>query len=67
MCSQKEAAGQPRRTRRRQGVWRRQAAEERRRQGLLRGPADSVVEMGAFQHAVEGDMLIKSTNEKVPY
>ena len=25
------------------------------------------VQMGAFQHACEGDMLIKSTNEKVPY
>ena len=35
--------------------------------GFSEGPPDSVVEMGAFQHAVEGDMLIKSTNEKVPY
>ena len=35
--------------------------------GFAEGPPDSVVEMGAFQHAVEGDMLIKSTNEKVPY
>ena len=33
--------------------------------GYDEGPPDTVVEMGAFQHSCEGDMVIKSTNEKV--
>ena len=30
------------------------------------GPPDSVVTMGEFQHPCEGDLIVKSTNEKVP-
>ena len=33
--------------------------------GYSEGPPESVVEMGTFMHACEGDMVIKSTNEKV--
>ena len=33
----------------------------------LQGPPESVVEMGVFMHAAEGDMVVKSTNDKVPY
>lgn len=32
---------------------------------LLQGPPESVVEMGSFMHACEGEMIVKSTNEKV--
>ncbi|TPX07736.1 uncharacterized protein E0L32_010632 [Thyridium curvatum] len=31
------------------------------------GPPDQVFEMGEFQHAVEGEMLCRSVNVKVPY
>eukprot|EP00163_Fabomonas_tropica_P017932 TRINITY_DN3187_c0_g1_i10.p2 TRINITY_DN3187_c0_g1~~TRINITY_DN3187_c0_g1_i10.p2 ORF type:complete len:166 (-),score=32.71 TRINITY_DN3187_c0_g1_i10:788-1285(-) len=31
------------------------------------GPPDTVVEMGTFMHASEGEMVCKSTNEKIPY
>merc|ERR1712127_965217 len=31
------------------------------------GPPDSVLVMGEFMHPCEGDLIIKSTNEKVPY
>merc|ERR1719387_852914 len=31
------------------------------------GPPDSVVVMGEFMHPCEGDLIVKSTNEKVPY
>jgi len=31
------------------------------------GPPESVVEMGRFMHACEGEMVVRSTNEKVPY
>ena len=31
------------------------------------GPPDSVVEMGIFQHSCEGDLVVKSTNDKVRY
>ena len=30
------------------------------------GPPDSVVVMGEFMHPCEGDLIVKSTNEKVP-
>ena len=33
--------------------------------GYSEGPPDSVVEMGVFEHACEGDLVVKSTNEKV--
>ena len=29
------------------------------------GPPDTVVEMGVFMHPCEGDLVVKSTNEKV--
>eukprot|EP01138_Halocafeteria_seosinensis_P001097 gb/GECG01001122.1/.p1 GENE.gb/GECG01001122.1/~~gb/GECG01001122.1/.p1 ORF type:complete len:204 (+),score=26.68 gb/GECG01001122.1/:1-612(+) len=35
--------------------------------GGFDGPPDYVVEMGYFMHTCEGDMVCKSTNEKVPY
>eukprot|EP01136_Pigoraptor_vietnamica_P008972 Opistho-1_new@44998 len=31
------------------------------------GPPESVVEMGVFQHPCEGEMVCKSTNDKIPY
>ncbi|KAF9561650.1 H/ACA snoRNP pseudouridylase subunit, partial [Lunasporangiospora selenospora] len=31
------------------------------------GPPESVTEMGSFMHACEGEMVCKSTNEKIPY
>lgn len=31
------------------------------------GPPDTVVEMGIFQHSCEGDLVVKSTNDKVRY
>ncbi|KAJ1877265.1 H/ACA snoRNP pseudouridylase subunit [Coemansia sp. RSA 1722] len=31
------------------------------------GPPDTVMEMGTYMHACEGEMVCKSTNEKVPY
>ncbi len=31
------------------------------------GPPESVVEMGSFMHACEGELVVRSTNEKVPY
>ncbi|KAF9979183.1 H/ACA snoRNP pseudouridylase subunit [Actinomortierella ambigua] len=31
------------------------------------GPPESVVEMGAFMHPCEGEMVCKSTNAKIPY
>merc|ERR1712166_1287045 len=31
------------------------------------GPPDSVLVMGEFMHPCEGDLIVKSTNEKVPY
>ena len=31
------------------------------------GPPSSVVEAGIFQHACEGEAVIKLTNEKIPY
>ena len=31
------------------------------------GPPDSVVVMGEFQHSCEGDLIVKSTNEKVAH
>ena len=34
--------------------------------GYSEGPPDSVTEMGTFVHACEGDLVVKSTNEKVP-
>lgn len=34
--------------------------------GFTEGPPDSVVEIGTFFHSCEGDMVIKSTNDKVP-
>ena len=38
-----------------------------RGKGFSEGPPDSVVEVGLFQHSCEGDMVLKSTNEKIPY
>ena len=32
--------------------------------GFSEGPPESVVEIGTFVHACEGDMVVKSTNEK---
>ncbi|KAL1511481.1 hypothetical protein AB1Y20_006279 [Prymnesium parvum] len=34
---------------------------------FVEGPPDSVTEMGTFIHACEGDMVIKSSNDKIPY
>ncbi|KAH7395728.1 H/ACA ribonucleoprotein complex, subunit Gar1/Naf1, partial [Cadophora sp. MPI-SDFR-AT-0126] len=31
------------------------------------GPPDTVQEIGAFQHACEGEMVCESTNTKIPY
>ncbi|KAI8324167.1 hypothetical protein GQ54DRAFT_241279, partial [Martensiomyces pterosporus] len=31
------------------------------------GPPDTVFEMGTYLHSCEGEMVCKSTNEKVPY
>ncbi|KAJ2681832.1 H/ACA snoRNP pseudouridylase subunit [Coemansia spiralis] len=31
------------------------------------GPPDTVLEMGSYMHACEGEMVCRSTNEKVPY
>ncbi|KAF9914368.1 H/ACA snoRNP pseudouridylase subunit [Lobosporangium transversale] len=31
------------------------------------GPPESVLEMGQFTHACEGEMVCKSTNSKIPY
>ncbi|KAJ2861437.1 H/ACA snoRNP pseudouridylase subunit [Coemansia asiatica] len=31
------------------------------------GPPDTVLEMGTYMHACEGEMVCKSTNEKIPY
>lgn len=31
------------------------------------GPPDTVLEMGRYMHACEGEMVCRSTNEKVPY
>ncbi|KAJ2787834.1 H/ACA snoRNP pseudouridylase subunit [Coemansia interrupta] len=31
------------------------------------GPPDSVLELGTYMHACEGEMVCKSTNEKIPY
>jgi hypothetical protein len=33
--------------------------------GYTEGPPDTVVEMGTYVHACEGDMVVKSTNDKV--
>eukprot|EP01137_Pigoraptor_chileana_P034266 Opistho-2@26563 len=33
----------------------------------FQGPPDSVLEIGVFQHPCEGEMVCKSTNEKIPY
>ncbi|RCK63713.1 H/ACA ribonucleoprotein complex subunit 1 [Candida viswanathii] len=33
----------------------------------LYGPPDTVLEMGAFMHACEGDIICRSTNIKIPY
>ncbi|KAI9593144.1 Gar1/Naf1 RNA binding region-domain-containing protein [Syncephalis fuscata] len=35
--------------------------------GFSAGPPDSVVEMGAFMHPCEGEMVCKSTSTKIPY
>merc|ERR1719253_191367 len=35
--------------------------------GYDEGPPDSVVEAGTFMHQCEGDMVIKSTLDKIPY
>merc|ERR1719272_2145801 len=35
--------------------------------GYDEGPPDSVVEAGTFMHDCEGDMVIKSTLDKIPY
>jgi len=35
--------------------------------GFTEGPPDSVTQMGLYVHSCEGDLVIKSTNEKVPY
>ncbi|EKU23341.1 H/ACA ribonucleoprotein complex subunit 1, partial [Nannochloropsis gaditana CCMP526] len=35
--------------------------------GYDEGPPEQVVEAGAFVHEVEGEMLIKLTNENIPY
>ncbi|RKP10005.1 Gar1/Naf1 RNA binding region-domain-containing protein [Thamnocephalis sphaerospora] len=35
--------------------------------GFSAGPPDSVVEMGAFKHPCEGEMVCKSINTKIPY
>jgi H/ACA ribonucleoprotein complex subunit 1 len=37
------------------------------RGGFSQGPPDTVIEMGTFLHACEGEMVCKSTNEKIPY
>ncbi|MCJ1445770.1 MAG: H/ACA snoRNP pseudouridylase subunit [Stictis urceolatum] len=37
------------------------------RGGFQSGPPDTVYEMGAFEHAVEGEILCSSTNPKIPY
>ncbi|KAJ1956848.1 H/ACA snoRNP pseudouridylase subunit [Dipsacomyces acuminosporus] len=31
------------------------------------GPPDTVLEMGTYMHACEGEMVCKSTNEKIPF
>ena len=31
------------------------------------GPPDSVLPIGEFMHPCEGDLIVKSTNEKIPY
>ncbi|KAI9033162.1 Gar1/Naf1 RNA binding region-domain-containing protein [Hyaloraphidium curvatum] len=36
-------------------------------QSFNAGPPDSVLEMGRYMHACEGEMVCKSTNSKVPY
>jgi len=35
--------------------------------GYSEGPPDAVVEIGVFEHSCEGDLVVRSTNEKVPY
>ena len=35
--------------------------------GYDEGPPDTVTEMGAFQHPCEGEMVVKSCHEKIPY
>ncbi|KAJ3073200.1 H/ACA snoRNP pseudouridylase subunit [Podochytrium sp. JEL0797] len=35
--------------------------------GAPMGPPDSVLAMGAFMHACEGELVCKSTNTKIPY
>ena len=35
--------------------------------GEPEGPPDSVTEMGGFLHPCEGELVVKSSNEKVPY
>lgn len=35
--------------------------------GMDYGPPSNVVEAGVFQHACEGEAVIKLTNEKIPY
>lgn len=39
----------------------------RGRRSFQRGPPDKVYEMGVFFHECEGDIVCRSTNEKVPY
>ncbi|QLG72015.1 hypothetical protein HG535_0C03680 [Zygotorulaspora mrakii] len=34
---------------------------------MLQGPPDSVLEMGAFLHPCEGDIVCRSINTKIPY
>eukprot|EP00501_MAST-03F_sp_TOSAG23-6_P000183 GSMAST32.ASY1.ANO1.186.1 assembled CDS len=38
-----------------------------RGRGRSTGPPSSVVELGKFSHACEGELVFKSCNEKIPY
>ncbi|KAI9228349.1 MAG: H/ACA ribonucleoprotein complex subunit 1 [Piptocephalis tieghemiana] len=35
--------------------------------GYSTGPPDTVIEMGSFTHPCEGEMVCKSTNDKIPH
>lgn len=37
------------------------------RKPIEEGPPDRVIEVGEFLHSCEGDLVIKMTNEKIPY